>query len=74
MGPGDGAMAHRRRRLTPGALDRLITDVFQPRKVINAGAADNAKHSLCHRFFPSLAADWAPVPKAPEMFDYIAAR
>ena len=48
----DGAVAQRRRRLAPRALDHLVADVFQPRQVVDAGSADNAKHSLCHELLP----------------------
>ena len=35
-------------RLTPRALDGLLADVFQPRQVVDAGSADDAKHGTRH--------------------------
>ena len=45
---GDVAVPHRRRRFAPRAGDRLLAHVLQPRQVINAGTADNAKNRLRH--------------------------
>src|SRR5260370_20883626 len=44
----DAAMAYGRRRLAPRAFDRLLARAFQPLQVVNAGAADDAKHCLRH--------------------------
>jgi hypothetical protein len=38
-------------------LNRLLADVFQPWQIVDAGAADNAEHSLCHHVFQSEMAD-----------------
>src|SRR5262249_20629081 len=48
--PVDDAACQRRGRLSPGALDGLVADVLQPRQVVDAGSADDAKHGLRHDF------------------------
>src|SRR6266849_5086117 len=49
---GDLADKERRRRLAPWALDRLAPYFFEPRQVVDAGAADDAENRFGH--FPSL--------------------
>ena len=53
-------------RLAPGALDGLLADVLQPRQVVDAGSADDAKHGTRH--------DCSQVSYSREMFDYTAAQ
>ena len=45
---GDLAAAQRTRWRAPRALDGLRPYFFQARKIVNAGAADDAKHRLGH--------------------------
>ena len=52
---GDVADAQRRRRLAPGTFDAGFTNVFEPRKIVNTGTADNAQYRLGHR---TLAPPW----------------
>ena len=47
---GDDAARQGCGRLAPGAFDRLVADIFQPRQVVDAGSADNAKHGMRHDF------------------------
>ena len=48
--PGDDAARQGCGRLAPGALDGLLADLFQPRQVVDAGPADDAKHGTRHDF------------------------
>src|SRR5213076_3233791 len=34
--------------LPPGAFNGLVADVLQPRQVVDAGSANNAKHGIRH--------------------------
>src|ERR1700744_5296710 len=45
---GDLADAQSRRRLAPWALDALGFPLFEARQIVNAGAANNAKHRFGH--------------------------
>jgi hypothetical protein len=46
----DLADAQRCRRLAPRAPDRPLPHLFEPRQVIDAGAADDAEHGFGHGF------------------------
>ena len=64
--PGDDAARQGCGRLAPGAFDGLLADVFQPRQVVDAGSADDAKHGTRH--------DFSQVSYFTDMFDYTAAQ
>src|SRR5205085_6730535 len=49
---GDLADARRGGRLAPRACDARLADVLEPRKLIDAGAADDAEHRLGHAVDP----------------------
>src|SRR5205085_3412791 len=44
----DDTMPDRSGSLPPGAFNGLVADVLQPRQVVDAASADNAKHGIRH--------------------------
>src|SRR5256885_7215735 len=46
----DDAMPTRSGSLPPGAVNGLVADVLQPRQVVDAGSANNAKHGIRHGY------------------------
>ena len=62
----DDAARQRRGRLAPRTRDGFLTDVLQPRQVIDAGSADDAKYRTRH--------DFSRVGHLTGMFDYTAAQ